>query len=119
MAPRCCGLWDAGEGYVGDYGGVCCCCGAGAAGVGESPESSAAFACEEEVDWAGAAAVAGMPAAAAFVASAGPQVGWEQVTTCVSCEVCESGRAGGACGDLSAAVRALAAYEGKPAGVWA
>jgi hypothetical protein len=69
------------------------------------------------VDGAGAAAVAGVPVAVALVALAGAQVGWEQVTACVSCEVGEGGRAGGACGDLSAAVRALAAYEDEPAGV--
>jgi hypothetical protein len=84
-------MWCAGEGCVGDDGGVCCGCGAGTAGVGESPDSSAAFAGEEEADRAGAAAVAGVPAAAAFVALAGAQVGWEEVAACVSCEVGEGG----------------------------
>lgn len=43
------------------------------------------------MDGAGAAAVAGVPAAAAFVALAGAQVGWEEVAACVSCEVGEGG----------------------------
>ncbi|WP_235787223.1 hypothetical protein [Streptomyces mutabilis] len=58
-----------------------------------------------------------MPAAAAFVALADPQVGRQEIGACVPGEVGEDGRAGSGRGDLADAVRALSADEDEPAGV--
>ncbi|GAB2966373.1 hypothetical protein GCM10027075_77750 [Streptomyces heilongjiangensis] len=58
-----------------------------------------------------------MPAAAAFVALADPQVEWTEIGAGVLGEVGEGGRAGGCRGDPAGAVWALPADEDELAGV--
>jgi hypothetical protein len=69
---------------------VGCACARGAR-VGESPEVSVALAGEDEQYRPGAAAVAGVPATAALVALAGPQVGREDVAAGMAGEVRQCG----------------------------
>ncbi|GGM18822.1 hypothetical protein GCM10010129_73790 [Streptomyces fumigatiscleroticus] len=70
------------------------------------------------MDRAGATAVAGVPAAAAFVALADPQVRGAQVTAHVACEVGQGSRSSGDRGSrCDAAVWAVPADESEPVGV--
>lgn len=57
------------------------------------PKPASACAGEDEEEGAGATAVAGVPAAAAFVALAGPQVLGKEGAASMAGEVCESCRA--------------------------
>ncbi|GGT26558.1 hypothetical protein GCM10010222_80460 [Streptomyces tanashiensis] len=84
------------EGRLRYDGGVGHGPGAGGAGVREPPQPPPAFTGEDEQERTGAAAVAWMPAAAAFMALAGPQVWGEEGAPGMACEVCEGGRACGA-----------------------
>ncbi|MFE0349467.1 hypothetical protein [Streptomyces griseoluteus] len=58
-----------------------------------------------------------VPAAAAFVALADPQVWRQEIGACMPGKMGEGGRAGSCRGNLADTVRALPADENQPAGV--
>ncbi|HCA85967.1 MAG TPA: hypothetical protein DEQ61_10975 [Streptomyces sp.] len=63
--------------------------------MSEAPHAAAVFAGQDEQDRAGAAAVAGVPAAAAFMALAGTQMGRQIVCAGMAGQVSQSRRPSG------------------------
>jgi hypothetical protein len=106
-----------GKDYLGYDSSLGCGCRTRSAYIRKAPDASPLLAGQEQPNRAMAATVAGMPAAASFVALARPQVCGERVAPGVQGQVLQDLRPSGRTAQRAFAVGALLTYEYRPAGL--